>query len=94
MQQVINRKLYDTDKAVLIAHNRYWDGNNFERSGRNTYLYKGNNGNFFSSHITLWQGERDHILALSKKEAMDLYEDLPEQEMDFEEAFGIELEEA
>ena len=93
MQQIINRKLYDTENAELIATDRYWDGSNFERHGRNIYLYKGNaNGNFFSYHTTLWQGERDHIEALTKEQATDLYEDLPEQEIDFEEAFGVEPE--
>ena len=33
MKQIINRKVYDTEKATVIASDRYWDGSNFERSG-------------------------------------------------------------
>lgn len=94
MQQVINRKLYDTEKAEVVATDRYWDGSNFERHGRNQTLMKGKNGNFFMHYTTLWQGERNRLEAVTKEQAMDLYEDLPEQEMDFSEAFGVEPEEA
>lgn len=89
MKAIINRKEYDTDKAALVASNRFWDGSNWERNGRNTYLYKTKNGNFFVMHTTCWQGERDTIQALSIEEAKDLYESLREQEMDFEIVFGV-----
>jgi len=94
MKQIINRKVYDTKTATLIASDRYWDGSNFERSGRNTYLYKTAKGNFFSYHTTQWQGERDSIEALTVDEAKDLYEKLPEHDLNFEAAFGEKPEEA
>ena len=41
------------------------------------------------------QGERDYIEAVSTDEAIFKYEELPEKEVSFEEAFpGVELEEA
>lgn len=94
MKQIIDYKLYDTNKAVLVASDRFWDGSNWERHGRNTYLYKGKNGSFFAHHTTQWQGERDHIEALTIEQAKDLYESLPECDLDFESAFGEKPEEA
>jgi len=88
MQQIIEGKLYDTDTATLIASDRYWDGSNWERHGRNTYLYKTPNGRFFAHHTTCWQGERNYIEPLTREDAKRLYEELPECEQDFEEAFG------
>jgi len=94
MKQIINGKLYDTDKAMLVASNRYWDGSNWQRHGRNTFLYKTKRGNFFLHHTTQWQGEREYIEAISEAEARDYYEQLPELEISFEEAFGVIAEEA
>ncbi|MDL1911531.1 hypothetical protein FBQ81_12715 [Chloroflexi bacterium CFX6] len=94
MKQIIDRKMYDTETATLIASDRYWDGSNFERGGRNTYLYKAPKGHFFSYHTTQWQGERDSIEALTVAQAKDLYEELPEHEADYEAAFGEKPEEA
>lgn len=94
MKQIINRKVYDTKTATLIASDRYWDGSNFERGGRNTYLYKTAKGNFFAHHTTQWQGERDTIEALTVDQAKDLFEELPEHDEDFETAFGEKPEEA
>ena len=94
MKQIINGKLYDTDKAMLVASNRYWDGSNWERSGRNTFLYKTAKGSFFLHYTTQWQGEREHIEAITEVKAMDYYEQLPEHELEYEEAFGVIAEEA
>jgi len=94
MKQIIDRKVYDTKTATLIASDRYWDGHNFERSGRNTYLYKTAKGNFFTHNTTQWQGESDTIQALTVDEAKDLYESLREHDLDFEAAFGEKPEEA
>jgi hypothetical protein len=94
MRQVVNGKLYDTEKAQLVAHDRYWDGHNWDRQGRNTYLYKTAKGNYFLCHTTLWQGERDYIEPVSEQEARYWYEQLPEHELEYEEAFGEAPEEA
>ncbi len=94
MKQIIERKEYDTEKAALVASNRFWDGSNFERNGQNTYLYKTPNGRYFAHHTTCWQGERDTLEALTVDEAKDLYESLPEHDLDFEAAFGEKVAEA
>jgi hypothetical protein len=39
----------------------------------------------------MWQGERDSIEPLPVAEALELYEQLPEHEVEFEEAFPGEL---
>lgn len=36
MKQIVDGMLYDTEKAHLVAHDRYWDGRNFERNRGNT----------------------------------------------------------
>ena len=94
MNQIINGKVYDTDKAMLVASNRYWDGSNWERSGRNTFLYKTAKGSFFLHYTTLWQGEHEYIEAISEEEAKEWYERLRESELEYEEAFGEPPEEA
>lgn len=64
MKQVIDGLLYDTETATLIADDRFWDGHNWERHGRNTSLYKTKKGAYFLEHTTFWQGERDHLEAI------------------------------
>lgn len=94
MKKVIGGKLYNTETAMEVASDRYWDGRNWERQGRNTYLFKTHKGNFFRYDTTCWQGERDSIEPLAEIEAMALYEELPEHSMEYEETFGIVPEEA
>ena len=94
MEQIVDGLRYDTVTATKVAHDRYFDGSNWERHGRNTYLYRTKAGRFFLHHTTLWQGERDHIEPVSPDEARQYYEDLPEHEMSYAEAFGEEPEEA
>jgi len=95
MVKVIDRKRYNTDTATEIASNAHWDGSNWERSGRNTFLFRTPNGAYFRLDQTCWQGEQDSIRPLSVDEAVVLYEALTVVEMDFEEAFpGIEVSEA
>lgn len=94
MKQVINGKEYNTETAILVASDRYWDGSNFERGGRNTYLYKTPNGRYFAHHTTQWQGERNTLEALTVESAKALYEDLSEHEAEYAEAFGVKPEAA
>ena len=95
MKKIIDKKVYDTERAKQIASDRYWDGSNYHRNGRNTYLYKTEKNNFFAFYETNWQGERDNIVPKTQEEAIRLYEILEEKEVDFTEAFpDIQLEEA
>jgi len=94
VKAVIDGRLYDTDKAKLVASDRYWDGSNWERHGRNTMLYKTVKGAFFLHRTTQWQGERESIEPLAADDAKEYYERLPEYEIEYAEAFGEEPEEA
>jgi hypothetical protein len=93
--EVIGGKRYKTADSVEIANDAYWDGHNYERRGRNTFLFKTSNGNYFAVYRTQWQGERDTLTPLSQDEAITLWEQLPEHEVSFEEAFpGVQVEDA
>ena len=94
MDQIVNGLQYNTETATRVAHDRYFDGSNWERHCRNTYLYKTKNGRFFLHHTTLWQGELDRIVPVNADEAQRYYERLPEHEMSYAEAFGEEPEDA
>ena len=94
MTKIIDGKRYSVNTATLLADNDYWDGNNWTKNGTNTFLYKTRGGAFFRVDLTCWQGSRDTIEALTREEAMKLYELLPEQRMDFESAFDVIVEEA
>jgi len=86
--RIIDRKRYSTETATLIAHDAYWDGHNFERQGRNTFLYRTPRGAYFTVALTQWQGEQDTLTPVSEDEAIRLYETiLSEHEVDYEDAF-------
>lgn len=87
MEAIINKVRYRVADATLLAHDEYWDGRNWERGGRNTFLYRSPRGRYFAVHLTKWQGERNYIEPLSEEDAYELYERLPEQEVSVEEAF-------
>jgi hypothetical protein len=94
MRKVIDGKTYNTETAQLIADDVYWDGSNFERNHRNTWLYKTPKGAYFVVIGSHWQGERDTLKPVSEEEAQRLYETLDnEQYVSWEEAFGREPEE-
>lgn len=95
MTETISGKRYTVETATLLASDEYWDGNNFEKGGRNHFLYRTPKGNFFVVNLTQWIGERDTLLPLSQSEALELWESLPEKEVEVEDAFpGLKIEEA
>ena len=94
--RIIDRKKYSTATATLIASDCYWEGHNFERHGRNTFLYRTPNGNYFTVALTQWQGEQDRLDPVTLEEAIAQYEGaLSEHEMSYAEAFpGVKVEDA
>ena len=94
--KVIGLKRYSTDSAELIADDAYWDGNNFERQGRNTFLYLTKKGNYFVVALSQWQNEQNELRPISEDEAIHLWEgQLSEHYASFEDAFpGITIEDA
>ena len=96
MTKIIDRKKYSTETATLLADDAYWDGHNFERRGRNHFLYRTPHGAYFVVNMTMWQGEQDDIEALTLDDAIALYEgSLTEHHVDYETAFPtVTVEEA
>lgn len=94
--RIIDRKRFSVKTATLIAGDDYWDGHNWERSGRQCFLYKTPKGAFFTVNLTQWQGERDTLQPVTQEEAISLFEgDLTEQRLTYAEAFpGVTVEEA
>ena len=56
MSAVIGGLRYSVDKATLIASDAYWDGHNWERQGRNSFLYRTPNGTFTTPTISIKNG--------------------------------------
>ena len=95
MSRVISGKRYKTDSACLIASDAYWDGRNWERNGRNTFLFKTLKGNFFVQYQSKRRGEHDHIKPVNVDEAVQFYEQLPKKEVAFDVAFpDVHVEDA
>ncbi len=74
MIRIYNQKRYSVKTAILLAGNDYWDGHNFERSGRNTWLYRTPAGSYFTVNLTQWQGEQDSLEPVTQEEAISLFE--------------------
>ena len=86
--QIVGRKLYDVESSTLIADDVYWDGNNMERNGRNTFLYRTDKGAWFTVTLSQWQGEDDQLEVMGEDDAYSLYEGpLSEHYFDVAESF-------
>ena len=95
MIEVVAGKRYRTEAAQLLASDSYFDGSSYERAGRNTFLFRTPNGNYFMQHQTTWERERDCLTPLARDEAVRIFTELPAKKVDFEEAFpGIKVEDA
>lgn len=96
MTRIVNRKRYSTETATLIASDEYWDGSNWERHGRNCFLYRTPGGEYFTVRLTQWQGERDTLEPITQEEAIRLFEnELSEHQVNYSEAFpDVEVKDA
>lgn len=96
MTRIVDRRRYSTATAELLAGDDFWDGHNWERHGRNTFLYRTPNGRYFTVTLTQWQGELDALTPVDLDEAIRLYEtDLPEHYAEYSDAFpNVTIEEA
>lgn len=95
MSVVVNGKRYRTDAAFLLASDAYWDGRNWERKGRNIFLFKTMKGNYFAQYQSKRRGEQDYLKPLSQGEAIELFERLPKKEVEFSVAFpDVTIEDA
>jgi len=88
MTQIIGRRRYSTATATLLADDAWWDGSNFERSGRNTFLYRTPKGAYFTVTLSQWQGERDRLEPCDVEDAVALYEGpLAQHHVEYGDAF-------
>jgi len=88
MTRIVGGKKYSTETATLVASDVYWDGSNFERHGRNRWLYRTARGAYFVVTRTMWQGEFDALEPVDLDEAIRLFEGpLAEHEVSYAEAF-------
>ena len=96
MTRIVNRTRHDVSKAELLAGDDYWDGHNFERSGRQRFLYRTPRGNYFTVSLSQWQGEQDTLDPVDIDDAILLYEGpLSEHRVEYEAAFpDVEVEDA
>ncbi len=94
--RIVNKIRYSVENATLLAADDYWDGHNFERRNRNTFLYKTQKGNYFVVNMTQWQGEEDSLEPVTQEEAISLYEGrLSEHYEKYEVAFpDVKVEDA
>ena len=95
LSEIHEGKVYNTEKATLLTGNDRWDGNNYERHGRQTYLYRTANGAYFMAHLTQWIGESNHLEPITEDEALKFWELAREYRVEFSDAFpSVQLEEA
>jgi hypothetical protein len=94
--RIVNKKRYSVKTATLLAGDDYWDGHNFERQGRNCFLYKTPSGSYFEVNLTQWQGEQDTLLPVTLEEAIELFEEsLSNHRVTYSEAFPeVKVEDA
>ena len=94
--RVLGGVCYSVGKSTLLADDAWWDGHNFERHGRNSFLYRSPGGRYFIVTLSCWQGERDALMPIEEADAIDLYENvLTEHYVTHTEAFpGVKIEDA
>ena len=95
MSKIVSGRRYSTETATVIASDEYWDGDNSDNNGRNTYLLRTPYGRYFMAMLSTWEDERNCLEPLSEHEASGLYEELNEHECEYEDAFpNQKIEEA
>ena len=89
-RRLLEVRVGGVDLSALVG------GRGWERVGWQAFLFRTTKGNHFVQFQSTWPGERDQLLLpLSPDGAMQLYGELPEKKVSFEEAFpGVEFEEA
>ena len=91
MTAFIAGKRYSTDKAKVIAHDAFWDGQSEERDGRNQFLFKSEDGTYFVQYRTsssdCFQPAHDWVQPITQMDAVMLYWELPERPIEYKDAF-------
>ena len=95
LSEIHDGKVYYTERATLLTGDDYWDGSNYDRQGRQQYLYRTAKGSYFIEHLSMWEGESNYIEPVTQAEAMEFWEIAKEYRVEFSDAFpGVLLKEA
>lgn len=96
--EIVERKRYAVETSTRVAGDDWWDGSNFERRGRNSWLYRTPRGAFFVVTRSQWQGEPGTSLRpVTQDEAVTFWEACvrDSDRLAFEDAFpGVKVEDA
>ena len=83
------------DRCIVLSGDDWWDGHNYERSNRNTFVLRSAAGRYFIQRRTRWDGEKDGSLEeVHSEDALALYLAVPEasRRAPFDWAFpGVEV---
>jgi hypothetical protein len=82
MDVIVDGQLYTTRRALLLADDAGPDGSMWERSGRNTFLFRDPSGIYFAEHRSAWGVDSDYVEVLSASRALQLYDELPIHEVE------------
>jgi hypothetical protein len=96
LTRIVNRHRYSVTTATLLAADDWWDGHNFERHGRNTFLYRTRLGAYFVVNLSQWQNEQTSLEPVQQEEALRMFEEeLTEHRVTYGDAFpDVKVEEA
>lgn len=84
--KIVKGKRYTVKTSKLLAEG--------SSTGRSAHLYKTAGGAYYRIDLTVWQGEHDSLTPLTREEAMDMWEQCPDQYVEYEDAFDTIVEEA
>ena len=62
LTKTVNGKKYSVKAATLLASDEYFAGGNWERDGRNRFLYRTSDGKHFVVTASMWAGEDRYTL--------------------------------
>jgi hypothetical protein len=90
MDVIVDGQLHTTRHTLLLADDAGPDGGMWERSGRNTFLFRDPSGIYFAEHRSAWRIDSDYVEALSASKGLQLYEELPIHEVEPSRIFSVD----
>ncbi len=90
MKQAFHGEVYDTANALLLAHHEPPSGIEALKGQRVFDLYRTPSGSYFTYETTaslFVEDEQPEIIPISPQEALSLYKELNDQQLELEDAF-------
>ena len=96
MRKIVDGLRYNTETAVVIAHNEHWGGQNRKEKYETMYLYRTKKGNYFGVMSSSPKNKIAELTPFATASAMCMWGVLGKHLVEFENAFGEaeEVEEA